>query len=446
MEKENYFPRKRLFEESQDLVATFYSTGDYLSENASEYSTMLTRENEKDEFYYCLYLLSMLANTGKILKLIEQIVRGLNSFRVKRKVSSTEEFSGDIDIETYITRNYAEKAFPKEYPSIIKYSTFQMPEYQLTLCIIRRIENIYHAVFRILGDNEKVTAFKLAHGYCGRIKKYGLILRRKYGIDYGSRETYLSLKKKVIYRYRNKKIVNGNFNTLIRLYENMLQFKGIDLESAETLDVLDHYPNFDDRLYEIWLIRKSSEMLAMRMGTGKEDIKYNPLFKARKNNEPVVILHGKDYRVEILFQNRKKFMPKKELKWFYWTDDGTKDEIGAIPDLIFIRYPTDSDNTERIVLVDAKNRTWTFNHMEPIKNEIVQQIYIHDNFITLFEERYCSMLVAHNIEGLQTRKYYHKDKSGYEINVISMNMENEAELNSSLEKYVDDLERYLDIL
>ena len=123
-----------------------------------------------------------------------------------------------------------------------------------------------------------------------------------------------------------------------------------------------------------------------------------------------------------------------------------KDEIGAIPDLIFIRYPTDSDDAEQIVLVDAKNRTWTFSHMEPIKNEIVQQIYIHDNFMTLFEERYCSMLVAHNIEELQTRKYYHKDKSGYEIDVISMDMKNEAELNSSLEKYVEDLKEYLDIL
>ena len=446
MDKVEYFPRKRLFEESQDLVATFYSTGDYISENASEYATMLTKENDKDEFYYCLYLLSMLSNTSNLLRVIERIVKGLNSFRVKRKVTSTEEFLGDIDIETYITRNYVEKASPQEYPSIIKYSTFQMPEYQLTLYIISRIEEIYHTIFRILGDNDKVTAFKMAHKYCDRIKKNGLILRRKYGIDYRRRETYLSLRKKVFYRYRNRKIVNGDFKTLIQLYEKMLQFKGIDLESAEALDVLDHYPDFDDRLYEIWLIRKSSEMLAISMGIDKEDIEYNPLFKARKNNEFVVNLPGDDYRIEILFQNRKKFMPKEDLKWFYWNEDGKKDEIGAIPDLIFIRYPTDSDDAEQIVLVDAKNRTWTFSHMEPIKNEIVQQIYIHDNFMTLFEERYCSMLVAHNIEELQTRKYYHKDKSGYEIDVISMDMKNEAELNSSLEKYVEDLKEYLDIL
>ena len=243
MDKVEYFPRKRLFEESQDLVATFYSTGDYISENVSDYATMLTKEDEKDEFYYCLYLLSMLSNTSNILRVIEHIVKGLNSFRVKRKVTSTEEFLGDIDIETYIARNYVEKTSPKEYPSIIKCSTFQMPEYQLTLYIIRRIENIYHAIFRVLGDNEKVTAFKMAHKYCERIKKNGLILRRKYGIDYRSRETYLSLKKKVIYRYRNRKIVNGDFKTLIQLFEKMLQFKGIDLESTETLDVLDHYPD-----------------------------------------------------------------------------------------------------------------------------------------------------------------------------------------------------------
>lgn len=446
MDKVEYFPRKKLFEESQDLVATFYSTGDYIAENASEYASMLTKENEKDEFYYCLYLLSMLSSTSDLLKVSEHIVKSLNSFRIRRKVTSTEEFQGDIDIETYITRNYVEKVSPKEYPSVIKYSTFQMPEYQLTLYIIRRVEDIYHSIFKILGDNEKVTAFKMAHRYCDRIKRNGLILRRKYGIDYKSKETYLSLKKKVVYRYRNRKILNTDFKVLIQLYEKIIQFKGIDLSSSVLLDVLDHYPEFDDRLYEIWLIRKSSEMLAHSMGIDRSTVSYKPLFKARKNNEAVASLLGNGYRIEILFQNRKKFMPKEDLKWFYWTDDRKQDEIGAIPDLIFIRYRDDSDEAERIVLVDAKNRTWTFNRMEPIKNEIVQQIYIHDNFITLFEERYCSMLVAHNIEALQTRKYYHKDKCGYEIDVISMNMENETELQNSLEKYIEDLKEYLDIL
>ena len=440
MDKVEYFPRKKLFEESQDLVATFYSTGDYL------YASMLTQENEKDEFYYCLYLLSMLSNTSDLLKLVERIVKSLNSFRLKRKVTSIEEFQGEIDIEAYISRNYIERVSPKEYPSVIKYSTFQMPEYQLTLYIIRRVEEIYHTIFRVLGDNDKVTSFKMAHRYCDKFKKNELILRRKYGIDYKSKESYSSLKKKVVYRYRNRKILNNDFKVLIQLYEKMLQFKGIDLNSTEALDVLDHYPEFDDRLYEIWLIRKSSEMLACSMGIDCGDIVYNPLFKARKNNEPVVTMPGNGYRIEILFQNRKKFMPKEELKWFYWTDDGKQDEIGAIPDLIFIRYSDNAEEVAQIVLVDAKNRTWTFDHMEPIKNEIVQQIYIHDNFITLFEERYCSMLVAHNVEALQTRKYYHKDKNGYEIDVISMNMLTDDELNISISKYIEDLCEYLEIV
>lgn len=445
MDKAEYFPRKKLFEEAQDLVATFYSTGDYISENASEYASMLTKEDEKDEFYYCLYLLSMLSSTNELLKVVEHIVKSLNSSRVRRKVISIEEFQGEIDIEAYIARNYVEKVSPKEYPSVIKCSTFQMPEYQLTLYIIRRVEEIYHSIFKILGDNKKVTAFKMAHRYCDRIKKNGLLLRRKYGVDYKRNETYLSLKKKVIYRYRNRKILNKDFKFLIKLFEKMIQLKGIDLSSSEALDVLEHYPEFDDRLYEIWLIRKSTEMLARSMEAATGMVTYNPLFKARKNNESVVALTGNGYRIEILFQNRKKLMPKKDLKWFYWTDDGKQDEIGAIPDLIFIRYADGSDDPEQIVLVDAKNRTWTFNHIEPIKNEIVQQIYIHDNFITLFKDRFCSMLVAHNIEALQTRKYYHKDKSGYEIDVISMNMKNERELNNSLEKYMEDLKNYLDI-
>ena len=48
MNKYEYFPRKKLFEESQDIVATFYSKGDYISNSTSEYSTMLTVQNDKD--------------------------------------------------------------------------------------------------------------------------------------------------------------------------------------------------------------------------------------------------------------------------------------------------------------------------------------------------------------------------------------------------------------
>lgn len=444
MDKYDYFPTKRLFEESQDLVATFYSTGDYISETSSDYATMLSQEDIKDDFYYALYLLSMLSNTGSIIKLIEQIIKGLNSFRVKRKVTSTEDFLGDIDIEKYIERNYIEKVSPKEYPSIIKYSSFQMPEYQLTLYIAMSIESIYRELFRVLGSHDKVTAFKIAHKHCDHIRKDILVLKRKYGIDFRRKESYYSLKKKVIYRYRNRKIIDDKFKRLILLYERMLHFKGIDFDTSESLDILDH-TNFEDRLYEIWLIRKSTEYLADYLGIPKTDLVYLPLFKARKNNTAITTIETPDFRIEILFQNRKNFMPKKDLKWYFLTDSGAQEEIGAIPDLVFIKYLAGHNNPERIVLVDAKNRPWTLNNMEPIKSEVVQQIYIHDNFISLFGDYYCSMLIAHNNESLQTRRFYHKDHSEYEIDVISMDMKDEVELNNSLDKYVQDLKEYLQI-
>lgn len=444
MDKENYFPRKRLFEESQDLIATFYSTGDYISDSASELSSMLAQDIEKDVFYYCLYLLSMMSNTSEIIKVVEKIIKDLNSFRKKRRVTSTEEFIGEIDIEEYIKKNYIEKVIPKEYPSIIKYSTYQLPEYQLTLYIIRRMTEIYHNIFLALGDNEGVSVFKKSHEYNERLRKNALLLNRKYGVDYRKRDSYLSLKKKVVYRYRNRKILTNDFKVLMMLYEKMLMFKGIDFDSDSSLEVFEHYPKFDDRLYEIWLIRKSSEMLCSKMGITSEDIEYTPLFEARKKNKYAVLLNASDYRIEILFQNRKSYMPKSDLKWFYWGEDGRQNEIGAIPDLIFMKYRNGESQPNQIVLVDAKNRTWTLDNMEPIKSEIVQQIYIHDNFITLFEEKYCSMLIAHNIDELQSRKFYHKDKSQYEIDVICMDM-NEGMIEVSLDKYIEDLSEYLEI-
>ena len=136
-------------------------------------------------------------------------------------------------------------------------------------------------------------------------------------------------------------------------------------------------------------------------------------------------------------------MPKEKLKWYY-CEDGKIEEIGAIPDLVFLKYDS-QDHLAKIVLVDAKNRTWTFaNDMQKIKDEIVQQIYIQDNFEDIFGEEYYSMLVAHNIEKYQSRKYNHKDHPKYEIDVISLDF-SEHNLIPSLEYYGNDLCAYLGV-
>ncbi|NTW70636.1 MAG: hypothetical protein HGA49_00120 [Eubacteriaceae bacterium] len=444
MEKAEYFPRKKLFEEVQDLISTFYSTGDYFSEQVSNYESMLSRSGERDEFYYSLYLLSTLSNVNDLIKLAEKIIRNMNMFRVRRKVTSTEDFSGEIDIEEYTNKNHIDRVIPREYPSIIKYSTFQLPEYQLTLYILKRCEDIYRSIFAFLGDNTKISFFKYAHKHYDKIQSMKTILLRRYGISYDRRETYLTLKKKVVYRYNNRKIINDSYIRLMSVFEKIISFGGIDFDSRESIEIFDHYESFDDRLFEIWLIRQSAKLVAENMRVKDSDIEYVPLFKARNENKFAVSIDNGSYRIEILFQNRKKFMPRDDLKW-YWNNDGKKEEIGAIPDLIFLKYMHGSKEPAQIVLVDAKNRKWTFrDDMQRIKAEIVQQVYIHDNFIALFEDRYKSILVAHNIEEYQTRKYNHKDKMGYEIDVVSLNF-SEGMLTDSLKKYAADLFNYLEM-
>ena len=444
MEKEEYFPRKKLFEDAQDLISTFYSTGDYFSEQVSNYESMLSRSGETDEFYYALYLLSTLSNVNDLIKIVERIIRNMNMFRVRRKVTSIEDFAGEMDIEEYIKKNHVEKVTPREFPSIIKYSTFQLPEYQLTLYILKRCEDIYHSIFTFLGDNTKITAFKYAHKNYDRIQSRRVTLQRRYGISYDRRETYLSLKKNVIYRYKNRKIINDDYKRLMVVFERLISFGGLDFDSHESIEIFDHYDSFDDRLFEIWLIRQSSELISDKMGVKQSDIEYIPLFKARNENKFAVLIDNDTYRIEVLFQNRKKFMPKDDLKW-YWNNDGKQEELGAIPDLIFLKYLKEAEEPVQIVLVDAKNRKWTFKEdMQRIKSEIVQQIYIHDNFISLFKDKYSSILVAHNVDEYQTRKYYHKDKAGYEINVISLDFK-ERNIKDSLNKYAEDLCGYLEM-
>jgi len=404
---------------------------------------MLTDEGNEDDFYFSLLLLSMLSGINNIIRYADSIIRNMNNTRVRRKVTSTEGFDGDIDIEKYIMRNYVDRVVPKEYPSIINVSTFQLPEYQLTLWILKHCEYLYQRIFKVLGQGKGISAFEKSHRYCDRLHIYSGAMHNKYGVEYSKRETYNSLKKKVIYRYKNRKILSHVFLDLANVFECILRLKGINVDSVESLEILDHSENFDDRLFEIWLIKQSSRLLADNCGLSQESIQFLPLYKARKENTYSAAVVSDNCRIEVLFQNRKSFMPKEDLKWYH-SENGKIEEIGAIPDLVFLKYDNNESLT-KIVLVDAKNRKWTFSEdMQKIKGEIVQQIYIHDNFSAIFSDDFKSILVAHNIEGYQSRKYNHKDQPNYEIDVISLDF-NESQLLPSLNHYAADLCAYLGV-
>lgn len=97
MEKIEYFPRKKLFEDVQELVASFYSTGDYFTNQSSLYSSILSEDGIKDEFFFPLLTLSMLSGINNIIKLSDSIIRNMNNMRVRRKNTSVEDFKGEIN-------------------------------------------------------------------------------------------------------------------------------------------------------------------------------------------------------------------------------------------------------------------------------------------------------------------------------------------------------------
>lgn len=443
MEKAEYFPRQKFFEDVQELVATFYPKGDFLTENSLFYSSKLWNEGVKDDFYFPLLMLSMLSGTNHIISLSSSIVKNIKNTRIHRKNTSFKEFKGEIDVEEYIKRNHVEKAIPKVYPSTISISTFQIPEYQLTLCILKHCETIFQHLFHELGPEREVNMFEKAYRNCERLQRYSTLMQKKYGVHYGSRETYSSLKRKVMYRYRNHKLLCHTFHDLMNCYESILGLKGINLDSKEALEILSHSEKFDDRLFEIWLIKKSAELIAEKVSIPREKIEYSPLYQARENNTYAALIKLRNYRIEILFQNRKNFMPKDKLKWYY-NENGKDKKLGAIPDLVFLKYDGGA-NPAKIVLADAKNRTWSFSgNTQNIKDEVVQQIYIQDNFRDIFDKEFHSILVAHNTEAYQSRKYKHKDHPEYEIDVISLDF-TEGNLLASIERYGQDLCAYLGV-
>ena len=102
------------------------------------------------------------------------------------------------------------------------------------------------------------------------------------------------------------------------------------------------------------------------------------------------------------------------------------------------------ENSEPIiVLLDAKQRKWEFEYdMQRIKGEIVQQIYILDNFRNIFANDFKSVLIAHNNSEFQTRKYFSEDNENYIIDVISLNL-NIDKIDDSIIQYMNDIILYL---
>ena len=82
--------------------------------------------------------------------------------------------------------------------------------------------------------------------------------------------------------------------------------------------------------------------------------------------------------------------------------------------------------------------------MQNIKSEVVQQIYILDNFRDTFPNDYKSILVAHNINHYQNREFLYKDNKNYNINVISLDLRDE-QLQESLNNLFIIINQYLHI-
>lgn len=441
-EKLEYFPRKAMFEEAQDLIATFYSSSEKnFTEEKLDTATFLDEDGNVDTFYYNLLLFALISSLDGIIKLSSKIIRNIKFSKIIKKVNSNDEILGEIDIERYIQKNYVEKVFPKEYPSIVKMSTYQIPEYQITKYIMDQCALLLIKLFDILGYNRyvKVGVFTKASREKNELERNSSSLRNKYGVNYRNSDSYLYLKKKVIYRYRNHKIIDKSYLRLMKLYENIFKFNGLNFDSDMSYEFFQVSPDFDDRLFEIWLLKKLSFNIAER---SNGMTKYTPLYKARESKSPAIIVEVGRIKYEFLFQNRVGLLDNEHLKWYFY-ENGKKNKIGAIPDIV-VRKVEDGVDKPLMVLLDAKNRTWNIpEDTARIKPEVVQQIYIQSNFTFLFEENFKSVLIAHNIRGYQKRIFRNLDNENFEISATSLDFRDSNYIKASLESLTDDLLNYL---
>ena len=441
-EKEIYFPRERFFVEAQDLISSFFSTGNYFTEEIEKTQSYLSAEGKQDDFFYSLLFFSLISNSKKLIQKYELVLKRMKSQRKKKISYSEEQINGDIDIDKYIQKNFIEKNERKIYPSIIHYSNYQLPEYQLSLLLLVYYESFLSFFLTKFKKESSSLFFKTAFSVLKRFSQIKIILQSKYGINYNNNESISSLIKKVEWRYKSKKIVEKHFLQLISLYREISSLKGIDFSSSFFLNYIKYDISFDDRLYELWLLKETINHLHKYINNS--DIRVTPLYEARRRNTASAMITSEDYDIEIYYQNRKHLLPKEELKW-YWNRNGSKERIGAIPDIILVKKMKHQAAAPIIVLLDAKQRKWEFEYdMQRIKGEIVQQIYILDNFRNIFTDDFKSVLIAHNNSEFQTRKYFSEDNDNYIIDVISLNL-NEDKINDSIIQYMNDIILYLQL-
>jgi len=250
-DKEIYFPRERFFTEVQDLISSFFSKGNYFTEDIQKSNSFLTNEEStQNDFYSSLLFFSLISNTSLLLQSYELILRHIRSQRKKRIVYSDDIIIGEIDIEKYIQKNRIEKNDRKIYPNIVHYSNYQLPEYKLALAIIIYYEHMLDLFIEKYRNESSSLFFKTAYSLIKKLNQIKINLQKKYGIE-NNNENIPSLIKKVEWRYKSKKIQDKTFLQIIRLYKDISNLKGIDLSSKIILDYIKHDISFDDRLYEL---------------------------------------------------------------------------------------------------------------------------------------------------------------------------------------------------
>lgn len=88
-EKEIYFPREKFFVEAQDLIASFFSTGNYFTENIEKAESYLSTEENKNDFFYSLLFFSLISNSKLLIQKYESILKHMKSQR-RKKISYSE--------------------------------------------------------------------------------------------------------------------------------------------------------------------------------------------------------------------------------------------------------------------------------------------------------------------------------------------------------------------
>ena len=380
----NQFLEKQLIFLYNDPDFLNFISNYFSSYDVSEVSNNVVASSNIQEIDWKIFLRILLANIETVSEALAKIEKNISFSYDEKRIISSGGIKGKLLVDEYV-KNKTMVRLPKEYPCLIKEKSFNTPENEYIMFIVKALSE---KLFELLENLEKLTKGNETEIQLLReTLDYYEALSRRYPfnnitcVDIRTRAFPPEKINSVYTRLAKGKIRNAYaYQSLFEWYEKFLQH-GFAWLNTETVNMIIYDEQFTNKLFEIWCLYKIIQKF--KTDFGMTIIDENALCPGLENYVCKLLTIDGAF-VEVYYQKGKGLYWDDQYKqnWHYIRSKRNGDLIG-IPD-ISIKY---IGETENITLIDLKNRVRSGGDNS---EEIYKVIGYFSNFSAYLKDKYDS--------------------------------------------------------